>query len=352
MKLTRSYNLRIYPNFHKNEEVRYTVSRYKLYLQHFITHLYFSDKKFLSTEGMGTVANQAQKQAIGIIQGERESVKTTEIQKSNIPQIRSGICPGKLEKAVNTSFDFWISVSSPFGGNKPLKLPAKSISPLKQKLKDNWKLSDYSEIFQSKSGIWFVKIFVTKEVEKAAFKEKFLGIDVGIKHSVSRSDNYLGKDLSKIIKIEKRSQSERQRQKHKKKNFKTLIKQQLDIEVKRSLARCRRLNASLAVEHPKTLANLRSGKLHRWARSYFANRITEVAKEYNIFVQWVSPAYTSITCSFCYFIDKRSRVNQKEFKCTCCGFTANADTNASFNIARKGQDLSLKRKNKAPVQSF
>jgi transposase len=340
MKLIRSYKLKIYPNFNKFEEIRYSVSRYKLYLQYFITQLYYSNKKFLSTKGMGTLANQAQKQAIGIIQGEKELSKTKE-NKSNCPKIEFDMCPGKIEKSEDSTFDYWISLSSQFGGSKPIKIPAKSTSPLNKKLKDKWNLSEYSEIFKAKNGSWFVKVFVSKEVEKAKPKEKFLGVDVGLKHGVSRSDKYLGGNLSKIIKIEKRSQAERQRQKHKKKEFKTLLKQQLDIEVKRTLARCQRLSMSLAVEHPKALANLRYGKLHRWARSYFANRITELAKEYKVYVQYVNPAYTSITCSFCYFVDKRSRVSQKEFNCTCCGFKANADTNASFNIARKGQELAF-----------
>ena len=98
------------------------------------------------------------------------------------------------------------------------------------------------------------------------------------------------------------------------------------------------------------MANLKSGKISRWARSYFANRVTELAKEHRIFVQYVNPAYTSITCSSCYFVDKRSRVNQKEFLCICCGFKSNADTNASFNITRKGRDIALKKQIKTPVR--
>ena len=217
MKLTRSYKLKIYPNFNKFEELRYAASRYKLYLQHFVTQLYFSDKKFLSTKYMGTLANQAQKQAIGIIQGERERVKEaakTRESKSNIPQIKFESCPGKIEKSEDSTFDYWISISSQFGGSKPLKIPVRSTSPLNKKLKYKWKLSDHSEIFKAKDGTWFVRIFVTKEIEKAIPKTKFLGVDVGIKHGVSRSDKYLGKNLSLIIKAEKLSQSERQRQKH------------------------------------------------------------------------------------------------------------------------------------------
>ena len=40
-KITRSYKLQILPNFKKFEDVRYSASRYKIYLQHFITQLYY-----------------------------------------------------------------------------------------------------------------------------------------------------------------------------------------------------------------------------------------------------------------------------------------------------------------------
>ena len=150
-----------------------------------------------------------------------------------------------------------------------------------------------------------------------------------------------------VLKIEKLKQSERYRQHHRKKTFKTLVKQQLDREVNLSLARCKNDSLNLVVENPKTLANLRS--LHRWARSYFANRATERALEEDVYTIWIHPAYTSITCFKCGHIDKRSRVNQSLFKCTECGNTLNADVNAAFNITLKGQERLAKQVDKAPV---
>ncbi|MDX3589480.1 zinc ribbon domain-containing protein [Streptomyces europaeiscabiei] len=38
-------------------------------------------------------------------------------------------------------------------------------------------------------------------------------------------------------------------------------------------------------------------------------------------------------CSACGWIDKNSRKSQAEFVCSSCGFTCNADTNASINVA-------------------
>jgi putative transposase len=50
-------------------------------------------------------------------------------------------------------------------------------------------------------------------------------------------------------------------------------------------------------------------------------------------VQKVSPAYTSQRCSACGHVDRDSRESQARFRCTSCGYAANADVNAAINIA-------------------
>ncbi|MDX3131259.1 transposase [Streptomyces europaeiscabiei] len=50
-------------------------------------------------------------------------------------------------------------------------------------------------------------------------------------------------------------------------------------------------------------------------------------------VEDVPAPYTSLRCSACGWIDTNSRKSQAEFVCSFCGFTCNADTNASINIA-------------------
>ena len=47
----------------------------------------------------------------------------------------------------------------------------------------------------------------------------------------------------------------------------------------------------------------------------------------------VPAAFTSQRCSCCGIVDRRSRENQADFRCTSCGYTSNADVNAATNIA-------------------
>ncbi len=109
------------------------------------------------------------------------------------------------------------------------------------------------------------------------------------------------------------------------------LKQQLGIDVSRSIARCLRDSLSLVVENPKVLANL---KVHnKWC--YFANRLTVRAREEGIHIVYVNPAYSSQTCSQCGTIDKRSRVGQA-FRCITCGHMAHADLNAACILAQRG----------------
>ncbi|MGW1622696.1 RNA-guided endonuclease InsQ/TnpB family protein [Streptomyces sp. NPDC002172] len=50
-------------------------------------------------------------------------------------------------------------------------------------------------------------------------------------------------------------------------------------------------------------------------------------------VEDVPAPYTSLRCSACGWIEKKSRKSQADFECVSCGFTCNADTNASTNVA-------------------
>ena len=50
----------------------------------------------------------------------------------------------------------------------------------------------------------------------------------------------------------------------------------------------------------------------------------------------VDPSYTSQACAFCGHTSRGNRPTQSQFRCLSCGFTANADYQASLNIARRG----------------
>ena len=78
--------------------------------------------------------------------------------------------------------------------------------------------------------------------------------------------------------------------------------------------------------------------LKNWSYFDLQNKIKYKANEVGIKVITVSPSYTSQRCSKCGNIDESNRITQASFKCTSCGYSANADYNASQNLAIRDID--------------
>jgi len=349
MLVTRAIQLAIYPNKQKLDTARYTYERHKLYAQHFVTQLYHQPHvKFFSTKGMGQLANKAQHKALGLLKAHREATKETG-NKSNLPLVSYVGCPAIIETSKDSSFDFWLKVEDTFKKSGYVSFPVKSHKRLNHWIKKGYVLNPICEFVKNKNGKFYAIVFVQKEVAKAEPQSEALGCDVGYRNSVARSDNYLGVNTSKVIKRQRDKKAEQQRQNHSKSSVKTEVKQLLDIEAKRAIARCKSKSWSLVVENPKVLNNLRSGKLQGWARTYFAKRCYTLGEEEGVFVLAVNPAYTSITCSSCKVTDKQSRV-KSVFKCASCNKEFHADVNAAKNIALKGKPVLEKFRNNQVVR--
>ena len=338
MLVTRTAKLALYGNPGKLEGARYTYVRHLQFTQHWIIQLFFNKSvKSFTTRGMGQLANQAQHKAQGILKAHFESVRETGA-KSNVPQVGQIGCPVGIEKSKESSFDYWLSIENTFEKCKKTRIPVKSHKRLNHWISQGYTLNPSAELHKDRNGKFYVIVFVQKEVEKAIPREKTLGVDVGVTHSVSRSDGYLGKGCKKLLRMNRDRNAERRRQGHLKKSVKTFMKQMLDREAKRAVrvAQVHRLN--LAFEDPKLLANLKPrGRIAMWAKSYFANRASVIAQELGVFVVKVYPPKTSQTCAKCWHCDSKNRV-KSVFQCTACGNRTHADINAGRVIAQKGSE--------------
>ena len=78
--------------------------------------------------------------------------------------------------------------------------------------------------------------------------------------------------------------------------------------------------------------------LKNWSYFDLQNKIKYKANEVGIKVITVSPSYTSQRCSKCGNIDENNHITQALFKCTSCGYSTNADYNASQNLAIRDID--------------
>lgn len=82
--------------------------------------------------------------------------------------------------------------------------------------------------------------------------------------------------------------------------------------------------------------------LRDWTYFDLRQKIKYKAEEHGIALVLVNPRYTSQRCSQCGHIDRNNRPKEEKgqafFQCTHCGYKANADYNASVNLATKNID--------------
>jgi len=87
--------------------------------------------------------------------------------------------------------------------------------------------------------------------------------------------------------------------------------------------------------HNPSLSKRLNAILQNCGRSIIRAKLRDFEERYGIKSTEVNPAYTSQTCSFCGYVDKRNRRDQKTFECFWCGHKQHADLNAAKNIGQR-----------------
>lgn len=365
-----SYVLPLFATQKKLDELGFACFKYRGFVNEYIEDLFkHPEVKHYSTKGLGTLANQAQRYAIGQVKAIRALKKEKPDQKISCPVFRKTVCPAEIWKqSTHKHFNFILKFYVGFSDDRAhgVHVYSNGYKQVKKKIRDGWILSRQCQIFLGKNGKWYVRIYLSKKVKKAIPKKHTLGVDVGVNHGIATSEGFKSNSLFPSINRTKRKNIERKRQrqlafnrenivlfekltitttKKYKVTKKSKIKQQIDKLAHYLVTRSAYLGCNLAVEDPKCLANLKftrrrdkTGGLNLWARSYLAHRVQVLAKERGVFVVFVSPYNTSLTCVKCGHKDRQSRVDLG-FNCTKCGHADHADLNAAKNIAYKGQEF-------------
>lgn len=237
-------------------------------------------------------------------------------------------------------FDNFINLKLPFFNEKGTRAIKLNI-PLKKhrhsnKLSNNgFNLRNNIQI-KKVNGQYFINLVWGKE-DYVRTTGKSLGIDMGYKKLIVSSDGqFIGGDMIKLYnKISKKVQGSI--------NFKQSLTErdnlinyyinQMDLsEVSR-----------LIIENLKEVKKGSKGKinksfnnkLQRWSYLKTINKLESICLENGIELVKVSPYNTSIACSSCGAVDKKSRVKE-DFICTRCEYKIDADLNASINIHNRG----------------
>ncbi len=146
--ISRSYLIPVYSNLGKQESIRYTAARFVQFVQHFVNKFFYDQISKSSTKGMGTLANQAQRKAVGIVRAQKAASEATG-NKSSCPEIKFKSCPAKIEVSEeDSSYDYWILVQQQLTTKRfdNIEIPARSIRPLNKALKHGWKLNETCEL--------------------------------------------------------------------------------------------------------------------------------------------------------------------------------------------------------------
>ncbi len=193
-------------------------------------------------------------------------------------------------------------------------------------------------------------------------EDKVMGVDLGfvIPAYISTNTGYFRKSLGsidEILKFRTQVQNRRKKMQHdvtlargghgRKRKLKALnrlrkternwiktynhkiSKAIVDFAIKE---RCKTIN----LEFLKGIKDNMSSKFlgRNWTYHELQKFIEYKAEKVGIDVAYIDPYHTSQICSECGNYEEGQRLDQKTFKCKACGFEANADYNASRNIAR------------------
>lgn len=187
----------------------------------------------------------------------------------------------------------------------------------------------------------------------AEFEPKdILGVDFGIVELVSDSDgeSFSGKQIEKVRQIfaHRRRNLQKKQTKSAKRKLKQLSgkqsRYQKDVNhqiSKRLVAKAKHTQRAISLEDLKEkrsrirVRKSQRNRLNNWAFADLRAKIEYKSKLSGVTVIAVNPRNSSRECSNCSHISKSNRKSQSEFKCQQCGFTANADYNASLNLKER-----------------
>jgi IS605 OrfB family transposase len=205
-----------------------------------------------------------------------------------------------------------------------------------------------------RDGKWFLNASVeAPEAPLAAPVNGFVGVDMGIVNIATTSDGdratgaHLNRYRKRQQRMRKRLQAKKtssarrllKRRRRKEQRFASDVNHRIS---KRIVAEAERTGRGIAVEQlggireRVRLRKPQRAMLHSWAFAQLGGFMAYKAQTAGVAFVQVDPAYTSQTCSWCGWIDKRNRRSQGVFECGRCGFVGHADHNAAINIATRG----------------
>lgn len=230
------------------------------------------------------------------------------------------------------SFDYWVKLGS-IGNKIGFLLPVKNHKHNKKF--SNWKRVGSCRLLRN-NGKFKIELIYEQEAPKLAKPNKILAIDAGINCLMSCSDGrQIGVELKHLI-------TELNQKQQKSKSYQRKLSQ-IHNYVRWCVNQLDWLNLSdlvienlkyIQIDTKKRVSKATRKLLSKWNLGLWRRAIEQKCEENCVNLHSVEPKYTSQTCPRCGNVDKRNR-DGVLFRCTSCGYEANADLNASVNILNR-----------------
>lgn len=287
-----------------------------------------------SQAGQGEFKQRVRYRAVNDYKRARKAAKALKKQ-MRLPYLHAELCDAAevQEPRKAKGFDLWVHMEG-LSQECQLYLPAKKHKALNRALEHPGATLRKSAQVMRRKGNWYAIVYVKCPVPRQREPQKWLGVDVGLRKALVRSDGYRGSDLRPFLKKQKVRTAERQRQNHPA-DFgrQTPQKQAIAIEAKKLVSVAVASRCGIAIEDPKRLPRYK-----QWAGRYLAKRLDVLAPPVGVPVALIAPPYTSITCPECGSVEKQQR-HRELFRCWRCSYTHNADFVGSRNIRSRASLL-------------
>ena len=230
------------------------------------------------------------------------------------------------------SFDYWVKLSS-IGNKIGLFLPLKNHKHNKKF--SNWKQIGSCQILRN-NGKYKIELIYEQTTPIIHKPNKILAIDAGINCLMSCSDGrQIGLELKRLLsELNKKHQKSKSytRKLNQIHNYVRWCVNQLDWSNLSDLV-IENLKY-IQVDTKKRVNKATRRLLSKWNLGLWRKAIEQKCEVNCVCLHYVEPKYTSQTCPRCGNVDKGNREGVL-FRCTSCGYEANADLNASINILNR-----------------
>ncbi len=306
-------------------------------------------------------------------------VKEPEFREWNLPVLRVPAIQANanvvvLEPSEDSTFDYWLRISTLDKGN-PLRIPVK-LASYHHKALAGRTINTSTALHKRKGGWWLTLSFDENVSLRTKPQAPRVGVDVGIANFLTTSTGKrYGTFHGKLAKRHKRDREKRRRKAKlraclKKKGVEKLpstssessqrlgrhVRQEINRAINQMLkehADARIIFEDLSVASMRFKARAMNAYLYASNLAHIPKQLAWATAKRGMMAHTVKAAYSSQECSRCHYVDRANRPDQSTFICVVCGYRNHADHNAALNVSSRFGDHELATcKSKAEVKTL